>query len=131
MKIAVTILVFCVAALLALGMVMLYSSSMAQAGAHYLVKQLTGCAVGIVLCVAAVVLDYRQFEEVGVAVVPVGGGAAGAGVCAAHWDRSQRRARAGWATGKPRSSNHPSLPSWRFWLRWRGTASDFSGKCRP
>ncbi len=63
MKIAVTILAFCVAALLALGMVMLYSSSMAQAGAHYLVKQLTGCAVGIVLCVAAVVLDYRHLKK--------------------------------------------------------------------
>jgi cell division protein FtsW len=63
MKVAVTILAFCVAALLALGMVMLYSSSMAQAGAHYLVKQLAGCAVGIVLCVAAVVLDYRHLKK--------------------------------------------------------------------
>ena len=63
MKIAVTILAFCVAALLALGMVILYSSSMAQAGAHYLVKQLAGCAVGVVLCVTAVVLDYRHLKK--------------------------------------------------------------------
>ena len=44
MKLAVTILVFCVASLLALGMVMLYSSSMAQVGARYLTKQLIWCA---------------------------------------------------------------------------------------
>ena len=40
MKVAVTILVFSVAALLALGMVMLYSSSMAQVGTRYLLMQL-------------------------------------------------------------------------------------------
>jgi len=40
MKLAVTILLFCVAALLSLGMVMLYSSSMTQVGAHYLSMQL-------------------------------------------------------------------------------------------
>jgi cell division protein FtsW len=63
MKVAVTILVFCVAALLALGMVMLYSSSMAQVGAHYLVKQLVGCAIGIALCLTAAVLDYRRLKR--------------------------------------------------------------------
>ena len=55
MKVAVTILVFCVAALLALGMVMLYSSSMeswdkrthTEIGAHYLVMQLIWCALGL------------------------------------------------------------------------------------
>ena len=47
MKVAVTILVFCVAALLALGMVMLYSSSMAQVGAHYLMMQFVWCVLGL------------------------------------------------------------------------------------
>ena len=54
MKVAVTTLVFCVAALLALGMVMLYSSSMGmdaagapQVGAHYLMMQLIWCALGL------------------------------------------------------------------------------------
>jgi cell division protein FtsW len=62
-KAAVTILVFCVAALLALGMVMLYSSSMAQVGARYLVKQLVAGAVGVGLCVAAAAFDYRRLKR--------------------------------------------------------------------
>jgi cell division protein FtsW len=63
MKVAVTLLVSSVAALLALGMVMLYSSSMAEFGARYLVKQLVGCAVGIGLCVTAAALDYRSLKK--------------------------------------------------------------------
>ena len=63
MKVAVTMLVSCVAALLALGMVMLYSSSMAQVGTHYLVKQLVVCAVGMVLCLMAAALDYRRLKK--------------------------------------------------------------------
>lgn len=63
MKAAVTILVFCVAALLALGMVMLYSSSMAQVGARYLVKQLVAGAVGVGFCVAAAAFDYRRLKR--------------------------------------------------------------------
>jgi cell division protein FtsW len=63
MKVAVTMLVSCVAALLALGMVMLYSSSMAQVGAHYLVKQLVGCGIGIALCLLAAALDYRRLKK--------------------------------------------------------------------
>ena len=59
MKLAVTILVFCVAALLALGMVMLYSSSMTQAGARYLILQLLWCALGLVLCVMAPAPAYN------------------------------------------------------------------------
>jgi cell division protein FtsW len=65
MKLAVTILVFCVAALLALGMVMLYSSSMTQAGARYLIMQLIWCALGLVLCVTAATLDYRLLKKFG------------------------------------------------------------------
>jgi len=63
MKLAVTILVFCVAALLALGMVMLYSSTMPQSGAHYLVKQLAGCALGLALCVLVVSVDYQLLKK--------------------------------------------------------------------
>ena len=63
MKAAVTTLVFCVAALLALGMVMLYSSSMAQVGAGYLVKQLVAAALGLVVCVAVTALDYRGLKR--------------------------------------------------------------------
>ncbi len=64
MKVAVTILVFCVAALLALGMVMLYSSSMAQVGARYLARQLVWCGLGLVACVAATWLDYRHLKKI-------------------------------------------------------------------
>jgi cell division protein FtsW len=64
MKVAVTILVFCVAALMALGMVMLYSSGMAQVGARYLTMQLVWCGLGLVACVAATLLDYRQLRKV-------------------------------------------------------------------
>jgi cell division protein FtsW len=64
MKIAVTTLVFCVAALLALGMVMLYSASVAQAGARYLAMQLIWCALGLVGCIVAAALDYRILKKV-------------------------------------------------------------------
>lgn len=63
MKLAVTVLVFCVAALLALGMVMLYSSSMAQVGARYLVLQLVWCVLGLVLCLGAISLDYGLLRK--------------------------------------------------------------------
>ena len=63
MKVAVTVLVFCVAALLALGMVMLYSTSMAQVGARYLVMQLIWCGLGLVLCVLAATVDYRRLKK--------------------------------------------------------------------
>jgi len=62
-KVAVTTLAFCVAALLALGLVMLYSSSMTQVGAHDLVTQLIWCAAGFVLCVTATALDYQLLKK--------------------------------------------------------------------
>jgi len=72
MKVAVTVLVFCVAALLALGMVMLYSSSMTQInprthetiGAHFLLMQLVWCALGLVLAAIATSLDYRRLKTI-------------------------------------------------------------------
>src|SRR5262245_61189706 len=64
MKAAVTVLTFCVAALLALGMVMLYSSSMTQVGAQYLIRQLIWCVMGLVSCVVAASLDYRLLKKI-------------------------------------------------------------------
>jgi len=64
MKVAVTTLAFCVAALLALGLVMLYSSSMTQIGAHDLMTQLVWCVVGFVFCVAATALDYQLLKKI-------------------------------------------------------------------
>jgi len=63
-KLAVTILVSCVAALLALGLVMLYSSSMVQDGARYLMLQTVWCALGLAGCVIMTVLDYRLLRRV-------------------------------------------------------------------
>jgi cell division protein FtsW len=63
MKAAVTILLFCVAALLALGMVMLYSSSSAQVGAHYLNRQLIWCVPGLIACVVMTMVDYRRLKK--------------------------------------------------------------------
>ena len=63
MKLAVTVLTFCVAALLALGMVMLYSSSMTQVGARYLIMQLIWCGLGLGLCVGTASMDYRLLRK--------------------------------------------------------------------
>jgi cell division protein FtsW len=62
-KLAVTVLVFCVAGLLSLGLVMLYSSSMAEAGSHFVKVQLIWSALGVVACVTAVLLDYRILKR--------------------------------------------------------------------
>ncbi len=64
MKTAVTTLAACVAALLALGLVMLYSASMTQAGSRYLFFQLIWCALGLGLCVGATMLDYRWLKKI-------------------------------------------------------------------
>lgn len=63
MKAAVTILVFCVAALLALGMVMLYSSSMYNVGARFLMMQLVWGALGVAACIAVTLLDYHYLKR--------------------------------------------------------------------
>jgi cell division protein FtsW len=63
MKVAVTILISCVAALLALGVVMLYSSSSPQVGARYLMLQLVWCVLGVAACVVATLTDYRQLKR--------------------------------------------------------------------
>jgi cell division protein FtsW len=70
MKVAVNTLLFCVAALLALGMVMLYSASMAdevrqqQVGARYLMMQLVWCMLGIIGGIFMAALDYRTLKKI-------------------------------------------------------------------
>ncbi len=71
MRLAVTLLAFCVAALLALGMVVLYSSSMGQPGARFLITQLTWCALGLGLCVTAANLDYGLLRKLAVPLLIV------------------------------------------------------------
>ncbi len=66
MKLAVTTLVFCVTALLALGLVMLYSSSMAQSGAGDLIRQLIWCVPGVGMCLVAASMDYTRLRKVAV-----------------------------------------------------------------
>jgi cell division protein FtsW len=64
MKAAVTTLAFCVAALLALGLVMLYSSMMTkQAAAHDLMMQLIWCGLGFILCATLTALDYHLLKK--------------------------------------------------------------------
>ncbi|MEI7731442.1 MAG: putative lipid II flippase FtsW [Verrucomicrobiota bacterium] len=64
MKIVTTILIFCVAALIALGMVMLYSASMTQKGTHYLMMQLLWCALGVGAFAGTLSLDYHVWKRV-------------------------------------------------------------------
>ena len=71
MKWATTILICCVAVLIGLGLVMLYSSSMnmetganqGSVGAHLLLSQLCWCLFGLIGCVAAASTDYRKFKS--------------------------------------------------------------------
>jgi cell division protein FtsW len=61
MKLATTVLVFCVAALLALGTVMLCSS---PTGSRLLSQQLLWEALGILACAAAALFDYRKLKKI-------------------------------------------------------------------
>ena len=64
MKVAVTTLAFCIAALLALGLVMLYSATMTTtAGAHDLLMQVVWCVLGFALCVTTTSLDYQLLKK--------------------------------------------------------------------
>ena len=64
LKFAVTVLVFCVAGLLSLGLVMLYSSTMADKGSRLVQIQLIWSGLGLLLGVSAVLLDYRFLKKV-------------------------------------------------------------------
>jgi len=65
MKLAVTLLVFCVGALVSLGLVMLYSAGMAkgEAGAQFFLTQLAWCGIGLVVCLAATMVDYHFYRK--------------------------------------------------------------------
>ena len=68
MKVAVTTLAICVAALLSLGLVILYSSGLyhkfgSDLSARFLMKQLIWCAAGLVACVIATAIDYRRLKR--------------------------------------------------------------------
>ena len=71
MKVAVTTLAFCAAALLALGLVMVYSASLAlvnahthaEVGARMLQMQLVWCALGLAVCALAAILDYAILKK--------------------------------------------------------------------
>src|ERR1017187_6899624 len=71
MKVAVTTLAFCVAALLALGLVMIYSASTGlvnahthiEVGAHLLQMQLIWVALGTVACAVMAILDYALLKK--------------------------------------------------------------------
>jgi cell division protein FtsW len=71
MKVAVTTLAFCAAALLGLGLVMVYSASQAlvnahthtEVGARMLQMQLVWCALGLVVCAVTAVLDYALLKK--------------------------------------------------------------------
>ena len=89
MKWATTILIFCVAVLIGLGLVMLYSSSMnmevvrksaikaaaaktagttakttEEVGADYLLSQLVWLALGLIACVVAARVDYQRWKKI-------------------------------------------------------------------
>lgn len=70
-KLAVTVLVFCVAALLSLGLVMLYSSSMADNGSRFIKVQLLWSALGLVACVLAALLDYKLLKHLALPLLAV------------------------------------------------------------
>jgi cell division protein FtsW len=63
MRIATTTLFFCVIALLALGMVMLFSAGAAQPQAKYYTMQPIWGAIGLVACIAAWFADFRRLKR--------------------------------------------------------------------
>jgi cell division protein FtsW len=74
MKVATTLLVFCVGALLALGLVMLYSAGLFQGGPHYLRMQLLWAGAGLTFAVILASSDYRWLKKgswvlLGIAIV--------------------------------------------------------------
>jgi cell division protein FtsW len=63
MKAPTTILVLCVASLLGLGMVMLYSAGMHNQGTHFLKLQLVWCSLGVVACLCVTFIDYKFLQK--------------------------------------------------------------------
>ncbi len=65
MKTVITLFVFCVSSLLALGLVMLYSAGDVQkaGGTQYFIAQLISFGVGLVVCLIASTMDYRHLKK--------------------------------------------------------------------
>ncbi|HEV8542032.1 MAG TPA: putative lipid II flippase FtsW [Verrucomicrobiae bacterium] len=63
MKTATTTLILCVGSLMGLGIVMLYSSSMARGGTHYLTNQAAWSVAGTCACLIAALVDYRILKK--------------------------------------------------------------------
>ena len=66
MKLASTLLVFVVSALLALGLVMLYSATMFHRSGGFWSGQLLWCCIGVVVCLGAAMSDYQLLKKVSV-----------------------------------------------------------------
>ncbi|MFN7139156.1 MAG: putative lipid II flippase FtsW [Limisphaerales bacterium] len=67
MRVATTILLFCVGALLALGMVMLFSAKMMHEAARWRpMTQVVWCCLGLVAGGAAVAIDYRKLKKIAI-----------------------------------------------------------------
>ena len=66
MKLASTLLVFVVSALLALGLVMLYSATMFHRSGGFWSAQLLWCCIGVVVCLGAAISDYQLLKKVSV-----------------------------------------------------------------
>ena len=64
MKFASTTLVFVVSALLALGLVMLYSATMFHRGGTFWGSQLLWCGIGLFFCAVTAKLDYQLLKKV-------------------------------------------------------------------
>jgi cell division protein FtsW len=65
MKTVITLLVFCVSSLLALGLVILYSAGDVQkaGGTQYFIAQLISFGIGLGVCVVVSSLDYRYLKK--------------------------------------------------------------------
>jgi len=63
MRWATSVLFFCVASLLALGMVMLFSASTGQPEANYLVMQPIWCAIGSIACLTVAACNYEWLKK--------------------------------------------------------------------
>ena len=64
MRYATNILAICVAGLLALGIVVLYSAGMSQSGARFRNMQLVGAGLGMMVCFIATAIDYRWLKKI-------------------------------------------------------------------
>jgi cell division protein FtsW len=63
MKGITTLLIFCVGALLSLGLVILYSAGVSKTGAHYMIMQLIWASVGVCVALGVASQDYRVLKR--------------------------------------------------------------------